>query len=627
LIRNGDPDEAARMSPPAPDAMAPDPLSDLLASDAPAILPEATRRAIYDVIALRRDIRHFEPGREVDEATLARILGAAHLAPSVGFSQPWHFIVIRDRAIRQQVRSSFLACRQTEAARFPAERREEYLRHKLEGIEEAPLNLCVAVDLRDQGEAILGTTVQPEAVRASACCAVQNLWLAARAEGIGVGWVSIVEPAVLRAALQLPAGVEPIAYLCVGHPVAFRRRPMLDETGWAPRRPLAEAIHRDRFDATAAAARANDVGPTARTRAPAVPSPGVPPFDEAAQRAALAHQDTLVKPIGSLGRLEELAARYAGARGRFPAPIPQKAALALFAADHGVAAEGVSAYGSQTTAAMIATVMAGGAAVNVLARQHEIDLTLVDVGVAGDLSAIPRQPLVPLLRHPVRAGTRNLRTEAALTADEVNRARAIGAQIAARLIEQGHTLVGVGEIGIGNTTSAAALIALFTGRDPGDIVGRGTGLDDAGIAHKIAVVRAALALHRLSDEASGAVDPLHALAAVGGLEIAAMVGFIIAAASQRCLVVLDGVVTNAGALAACALAPGLAPYLVAAHRSAERGADHALAALGLQPLLDFGLRLGEGTGAILAMDLVRTAVAAQGAMATFATAGIVRPAI
>jgi nicotinate-nucleotide--dimethylbenzimidazole phosphoribosyltransferase len=596
----------------------PDP--DLLEPDAPACLPEATRRAIYDVIALRRDVRHFAADRDVDEATLARILAAAHLAPSVGFSQPWHFIVIRDRAIRAQVRRSFLDCRQTEAARFPPGRRDEYLRHKLEGIEEAPLNLCVAVDLRDQGEAILGTTVQPEAVRASACCAVQNLWLAARAEGIGVGWVSIVEPAVLRAALQLPAGVEPIAYLCVGHPVAFRRRPMLDETGWAPRRPIEQAVHRDRFSATATT-------PAAVPRDAVAPaSPGlatVPAFDTSAQQATLAQQDTLVKPPGSLGRLEEIAARYAGARGAFPAEIPRRAALALFAADHGVTAEGISAYGSQTTAAMIAAIMAGGAAVNVLATQHDVELALVDVGVAGDLSAVPRQPVITLLRHPVRAGTRNLRSETAMTAADVERALVIGDELADQLIAGGAALLGVGEVGIGNTTAAAALVAVFTGRDPADVVGRGAGLDPAGVERKVAVVRAALALHGL-DRKTSPPDPLTALAAVGGLEIAAMVGFLIGAAHRRRPVVLDGFVTNAAALVACALRPTLAPYLIASHRSAERGADHALTALGLTPLLDLGLRLGEGTGAILAMDLVRTAVAAQNQMATFATAGIVR---
>ena len=183
------------------------------------------------------------PDVEVERATLERILGAAHLAPSVGLSQPWGFVIVRSPEVRDRIRASFLKCRETEAIRFPPARRAAYLAHKLEGILEAPVNICVAVDLRDRAEAILGTTVQPEAVRASACCAVQNLWLAARAEGIGVGWVSIVEPAVLRAELSLPAGVEPIAYLCLGHPVAFRQRPMLEETGWRARRPLADVVH------------------------------------------------------------------------------------------------------------------------------------------------------------------------------------------------------------------------------------------------------------------------------------------------------------------------------------------------------------------------------------------------
>ena len=600
-------------------------LGQLLTPEAPATLPEATRRAIYEVIALRRDVRHFQPGRAVDEATLTRILEAAHLAPSVGFSQPWHFIVVRDPIIRQRVRQSFLTCREREATRFPPQRRAEYLRHKLEGIEEAPLNLCVAVDLRDQGEAILGTTVQPEAVRASACCAVQNLWLAARAEGIGVGWVSIVEPAVLRAELQLPAGVEPLAYLCVGHPVAFRRRPMLDETGWAARRPLAEAMHRDRFSSVASPPAA--VAPAAPAPAPqifpAMPtfsSYVVPAFDLGAAQASRAHQASLVKPTGSLGRLEDLAAAYAGARGVFPTDIPARPSLALFAADHGVAAEGVSAYGSQSTAAMIGAVMAGGAAVNVLARQHDIDLTLVDVGVAGDLSAVPRQPVTPLLRRSLGAGSRNFRLQPALEPAQVTQALAVGAQIANQLIDAGATLLGVGEIGIGNTTSAAALISVLTQVPPGEITGRGTGLDDAGVLHKTRVITDAIGLHR-PDRG----DPLAVLAALGGLEIAAMVGFVIAGPQRRVPVVLDGFVTNAAALVACALAPGIRPYLLASHHSAERGAQHVLAALSLPPLLDLGLRLGEGTGAILAMDLVRTAVAAQRTMASFATAGIVRP--
>ena len=219
------------------------PVETYLEPEAIGAFSEEARRAVYDCIALRRDIRHFRPDVALDNATLTRILEAAQQAPSVGFSQPSGFIVIRDRGLRERVRQSFLACREAEANRFPEERRAAYLAHKLEGICEASLNLCVVVDLRDREEVILGTTVQPEAVRASACCAVENLWLAARAEGIGVGWVSIVEPAVLRRELALPAGVEPIAYLCLGHPIAFRRRPMLEETGWGRPVALDAAVH------------------------------------------------------------------------------------------------------------------------------------------------------------------------------------------------------------------------------------------------------------------------------------------------------------------------------------------------------------------------------------------------
>jgi 5,6-dimethylbenzimidazole synthase len=210
-----------------------------------ATFGEEARHAIYEVIRTRRDIRHFAPGREVAPDVLERILEAAHQAPSVGFSQPWGFVLVRDRAQRERIRESFLACRAREAERFSAERRAQYLALKLEGIVEAALNVCVTVDLRPGDEAVLGTIAQPETLRFSACCAVQNLWLAARAEGIGVGWVSIVEPAVLRAELALPAGVEPLAYLCVGHPIAFRSQPMLEELQWKPRRALADVVHAD----------------------------------------------------------------------------------------------------------------------------------------------------------------------------------------------------------------------------------------------------------------------------------------------------------------------------------------------------------------------------------------------
>jgi nicotinate-nucleotide--dimethylbenzimidazole phosphoribosyltransferase len=315
--------------------------------------------------------------------------------------------------------------------------------------------------------------------------------------------------------------------------------------------------------------------------------------------------------------LEEVSEWYAAVRGELPVRAPRERALALFLADHGVVVEGVSAYGSQVTAAMACNVMAGGAAASVLARHRGVHLAAVDVGIAGDMSAAPVTPCVPLVRARVRAGTRNLRIEPAMHETELHAALDVGARIANELHARGTELAAVGEIGIGNTTSAAALVSAFTGAPPEQTCGRGTGIDEATRSRKIAVVIDALRLHT-SREA------LATLAALGGLEIAAMVGFLLRAAALRMPVVLDGFVTNAAALAAQAIEPGVIPYLLASHESAEPGARIALAHLGLRPLLALDMRLGEGTGALLALDMVSSAVALLTGMSTFATAGIVR---
>lgn len=571
----------------------------------PVRFAEDARAAVYRVMELRRDVRHFRAG-EVEDAVLDRILRAAQLAPSVGFSQPWGFVVIRSPETRARVRDSFLKCREAEAVRFPSDRRAQYLAIKLEGILESTLNLCIVADLRPRPEAILGTTVQPEAVRASVCCAVQNLWLAARAEGLGVGWVSIVEPAVLRAELALPAGVEPIAYLCVGHAEEFKDRPMLEENGWSARRAWSDAVHFERWRGEAASAR----------RQVSTAGPEIEPFDWRSHAAALEHQLLLTKPAGSLGRLEELAAWYAGARGVFPAPRPEGPLVAVFAGDHGVVVEGVSAYPSSVTAAMVANVMAGGAVIACMARRLGVTIALVDVGVAGDLASVPTNPVVPLVRAKVRAGTANFAREPAMSRDEALAALRVGEDVAARAVCAGHDLLAVGEIGIGNTTSAAAMICAFTGAAPSDVVGRGTGVSEATHARKTAVVERALALHTSR-------APVDVLAALGGLELAAMTGFMLGAARARVPVVLDGFLASAAALAARALDAKVADYLLASHASAERGAKLAMAALDKKPLFDLGMRLGEGTGAVLALDIVRTAVDLQHSVATFATAGIV----
>ena len=336
------------------------------------------------------------------------------------------------------------------------------------------------------------------------------------------------------------------------------------------------------------------------------------PADPVALAEARDRQARLTKPPGSLGALEDVSIRLAGLAGACPPPLPSPATVAVFAGDHGVHARGVTHWPQEVTAQMVANFLAGGAAVNAFAGQVRAQVVVVDVGVAAELDEAPG-----LLIHKVRAGTADMTAEPAMTRDQAVQALEVGIAVAQELVAAGSRCLLTGDMGIANTTASAALVAAFTGRDPADVTGRGTGIDDAMLAHKTDVVRAALARHD-PDPA----DPVGVLAAVGGLEHCAIAGFVLGAASLRTPVLLDGVIACSAALAAAALAPACLDACVAGHRSAEPGAAVALAALGLRPLVDLDLRLGEGTGAVLALPLVQAAVAALGQMATFDSAGV-----
>ncbi|WBB71095.1 nicotinate-nucleotide--dimethylbenzimidazole phosphoribosyltransferase [Micromonospora sp. WMMD812] len=348
------------------------------------------------------------------------------------------------------------------------------------------------------------------------------------------------------------------------------------------------------------------------------------PLDEPAMAAARELHGRLTKPAGSLGALEELSVRLAGLAGQCPPPLPEPAAVAIFAGDHGVHAQGVTPWPQEVTAQMIGNFLAGGAVVNAFARQAGAAVTVVDVGVAtpvpapaGDAPAVLDPAAPRLVNATVRAGTRDLAVTAALTRDEARAAVETGIRIADDLVAAGAGILLTGDMGIGNTTPAAALIAAFTGAEPATATGRGTGVDDPTYRRKIEVVRTALGRHR-PDPA----DPLGVLAAVGGLEHAALTGLILGAAARRIPVLLDGVIAVSAALAAAAFAPDAVGAMVAGHRSAEPGATLALRRLGLDPLIDLGLRLGEGTGALLALPVVTGAVRVLHEVATFDSAGV-----
>jgi nicotinate-nucleotide--dimethylbenzimidazole phosphoribosyltransferase len=332
----------------------------------------------------------------------------------------------------------------------------------------------------------------------------------------------------------------------------------------------------------------------------------MPDVRDAAQRAF----DLKTKPRGSLGRLEEIAVQVAALAG-VPVPPRPRAAIVVVAADHGVAAHGVSAYPSEVTAQMVANFAAGGAAINVLAREADAELLVVDAGVAVPCDF----PGVRLLRFD--AGTASIADGPAMDRETAAAAVSAGETLATELAARGNGLVGIGEMGIGNTTAAAALCAALLGVPPARVCGRGTGLDDAGLARKVDAVERALAVNAVEP-----AEPLGTLAALGGFEIAVLTGLVLGCSSAGIPVVLDGFITGAAALVAARIEPDAVRAMIASHRSPEPGHALVLADLGLEPLVDLGLRLGEGTGAALAIPIVRSSLALLNDMASFDEAGV-----
>jgi nicotinate-nucleotide--dimethylbenzimidazole phosphoribosyltransferase len=326
---------------------------------------------------------------------------------------------------------------------------------------------------------------------------------------------------------------------------------------------------------------------------------------------AFARLDSLTKPRRSLGQLEELAARYVAIREEGK-PAPLKKRIMVFAGDHGVTAEGVSAYPSEVTGLMVKNFVGGGAAINVLARRAGADVEVIDIGVATDLGNLPG-----LLRKNVRRGAGNIATGPAMTRNEALQAIGVGIERANKAAADGVSIAATGDMGIGNTTPSAALMAIWLTLPAAKLAGRGTGLDESGVTHKVAVIERAIATN-----GKLCTDPLGTLAALGGLEIAGICGLCLGAAAKRIAVVVDGFISSAGAIAAMRMCPQVKDYLFFSHMSAETGHREFFEAERLHAILDLNMRLGEGTGAAIAMQIIEDAVAIYNEMATFADVGI-----
>lgn len=546
-----------------------------------ALRPE-DREALARVIGARRDIRRFRPDT-VPAPVVERLLAAAHQAPSVGHSQPWRFVVVTDPTSRARAAAMADRCRVTQAAGLDPESGRRLLDLDLEGIREAPLGIVVGCDRRAPAAGVLGRATFADADMWSCACAIQNLWLAARAEGLGVGWVTLFEPDDLRGLVGAPEGVTTLGWLCVGWPDERPPEPGLERRGWSARLPLSEVVLHEHWPA----------GPSA----PAPPVSRLAPPSQAAVVAARDLGDDLLTPAGSLGSLDRAVDRVLAATG--PAagdPDRTGGHLVIVGSDHPVAALGVSAFSTDVTRSVAEASVAGASLGAVAAAQAGLAVCFVDAGVSGSPvdGAVVLRPL----------GSRgDLVNSDGLTRSDVDRLVGGGADLAARLAGgSGGRLLAVGEIGVANTTVAAALGSALIGCEPSSLVGPGAGSDSAIVARKVEVVTAAVLR-------AGQADAMTLLGRLGGGEVAFLTGLILGAAASGAVVVLDGMATCVAALAAVRIEPAVSARLVAGQRSRETGHTEVLAALGLEPLLDLRLRAGEGVGAAMAVSLLRAGMA------------------
>jgi nicotinate-nucleotide--dimethylbenzimidazole phosphoribosyltransferase len=523
---------------------------------------QAARDAVHNVVRARRDVRRFRPDPVPDDV-LERVLAAAHAAPSVGHSQPWRFVVVDDPALRDRAAVMADAERLAQAEQLDPESARHLLDLQLEGIREAPLGVVVCCDRRVPAAGVLGRATFPDADVWSCACAIENLWLTARAEGLGVGWVTLFEPAALAGLVGLPDGVATLGWLCLGWPDERPPEPGLERAGWSRRAPLHTVVLRNRWPEAGAA---DPVAPSSRLRAP----------DQTAVVGARDDADTMLTPLGSLGVLDRAVDRVIALGLR----DLRGGSLVVAVGRHRVVELGVSAFAASVTDDVLEAARAGRALGAVAARAAGLDVVVVDAG----------------------AGTGNLRDDDPLTTAAAERLLGEGEDLGAALAGAG--LVALGEAGVGNTTVAAALAAGVLGVDAGAVVGLGAGADSAILQRKAEVVAAALLRWRRSESGPGRASPARWIAGLGGPELGLLVGVVRGVARAGGVVVLDGLATSVAALVAVEAEPGVAAHLVAGQRSRERAHALVLQRLGLEPLLDLRLRAGEGVGAALAAQLL-----------------------
>ncbi|WP_207531686.1 nicotinate-nucleotide--dimethylbenzimidazole phosphoribosyltransferase [Desertivirga arenae] len=553
--------------------------------------------SLEEIFHSRRDTRHF-CSEEVPEEVIRKALEAGHAAPSVGLTDATRFYLIRSAKVKQEIKKLFEEYNQkaVELITDPGQK-SSYSSLKLEGILDAPLGLVVGYDRSVLNNFTIGTIASNETIKFSAVCAVQNIWLSLTEQGYSMGWVSILNYYNFKKILNLPDEIEALGYFCVGKPATdYDKQPMLQQLGWKMKsaQPVVVEINSTSPITELYRESALDKPETSRS------------LEEELQHLI----DNKTKPLGSLGLLEDLA-KQIGLIQNTTKPQISRPHIIVFAADHGIAQHGVSAFPPEVTSQMVNNFLTGGAAVSVFCRQHQITLKVVDAGVNYDFPGNKG-----IIDNKIAKGTQTFLHGPAMSQEELQLCFHKGAEVIKSLYDEGCNTVGFGEMGIGNTSSASVLMSVLCHIPVSDCVGKGTGLLDEQLKRKIEILEAAIQNYSGEDKAESL------MAHFGGFEIMQIAGAMIEASKRGMIILVDGFICSSAFLCACLIDPEVKRNAIFAHQSDEKGHKLLLDYLQARPLLHLSMRLGEASGAAIAFPILKSAVAFLNEMASFESASV-----
>ena len=553
-----------------------------------------------DILKSRRDTRHFTTD-EVPDEVIQKALQAGHWAPSVGLTDATRYYIIKSKEVKNAVKELFLDYnKKAEELTDNPEQKELYRSLKLEAIEEAPLGLIIAYDRSVLNQFTIGTIGSNEAVKFSSVCAAQNIWLSLTEQGYGMGWVSIINYYQFKKILDLPENIEPLGYFCIGKPATnYNNQPMLQQLHWKQKSetPLCTEIDKIQKTNFLDLDLKQQNGTEINTDFSALLQDKI---------------DSKTKPIGALGTLETLAFQMATVYETLNPKITNPA-IVVFAADHGIANHGVSAYPQDVTRQMVTNFLEGGAAINVFCSQNNIDLSIVDSGVNYDFPTNAK-----LINAKIAKGTQSFLHVPAMSETELELCFEKGKSIVDTIAKTGSNCIGFGEMGIGNTSTASVLMSLLTNLPIEDCVGKGTGVENEKLIQKQNLLKSAIQNY------SGQADLKQQLAYFGGFEILQIAGGMLAAYENKMLILVDGFICSTAFLIASKINPNIKHNAVFCHCSAEKAHIKLLNYLNAKPILNLDLRLGEGTGCAVAFPILKSAETFLNEMASFESAGVSR---